>query len=441
MINENRYFMNIEKTKKKFQFISFHQFIDELLKDFFNPLLQKIFIPDKNCQFIIAVSGGPDSIFLTYVYKILYKKNLIYEPVLFHFNHKIRKESDKEEDFVVNLARNWNLPIYVESSEVLKLAKKLNKNLEECARILRYRALFRLSKNFCNESIIVTGHHADDYIETVFLRLLRGSSLRNIQFEFKRVLPITIAKKKYFLNILSPLLLFEKSEMIDYLEKNHIPYVIDHSNFDTNFKRNNLRKNVLKPLKELGFKSGLVWQRTHLNISYFKNIEDKKDFYIIDKILLSGLGNKEIKLYLDQVTRILGILPFSSSIISELIYQSHNNIIKIITKECIIESVKDKIWFIRTDSYLLKEPYIESNLENYIIIWNHQERIYKKNDIKEVQYLLKDKDNKRKSKIKEILRVNNFSRYLRKNIPYIIHKNDKIQILLSFIEGYWDMLK
>ncbi|GIX42194.1 MAG: tRNA(Ile)-lysidine synthase [Leptospiraceae bacterium] len=427
---------NKKMQKSKFKFISFNKFIKDLENSYLDPVVRNIFIPDENFKYIIAISGGPDSVFLSYVYYKLYSNQFIKEPVLFHFNHKIREDSDKEENFVIQLAEQLNLPLYVETKNVLKSSKKLKKNLEETARILRYRALFRLTQDLNENSIIVTGHHADDYLETIFLRLLRGSSFRNIYFPYLRSLPLTIAKKRYFVRVLSPLLLFEKLELLKYLEKNQIQFVVDSSNYNIDFKRNFIRHNVIAPLKKIGFHSGIIWQRTHLNLIQFNQDYRILDYYILEKSLFYGLGNREIKIIMDQISKNLGILPFSSSIISEFIYESYNNKIQIETKECYIESVKNKIWFIRKDSLLFQEPVISYNNNYYEVYWNNQKRIYK-DDIIKIQYLKIEKDLKLKNYLKEIMREKEFPRILRQHIPYIIYK-DKIRILFSFLDTFWD---
>jgi len=419
--------------KKRFRFISLKDFLKDLQSGFKNELLKKIFIPDKNKQYIIALSGGPDSVFLAYVYKDLYKNQLIKEPVLFHFNHKIRLEADEEEEFVIQLSKNWDLPLFVESKDVKSFSKRLNKNLEESARILRYRALLRLSKQF-GDCYVVTGHHGDDYIETIFLRLLRGSSLQNVNFFYKRTLPITIAHQTYSLHVLSPLLLFDKSEIMEFLDSQNISYKVDSSNFDDNFKRNYIRKHVLQPLKRIGFKSGLVWQRTHLSLIHFKQDFMHKDFFVLDKHLCNGLSQKQIKILFDQIAKTLGIMPFSSTLIAEFIHQSYTNKIFIQTKECLIESVKEKIWFIHQNAFLLKETKIFRENHLWVILWNEKKRIYDNKDVINIFYLKQTN----LSKIKEILREKEIPNSIRKNVPVIV-RQQSYQILLSYIEGFWDL--
>ncbi len=429
----------MKNKKKEFHFITLENFIKDIEHIFLNTNIKKIFIPDPEYKYIIALSGGPDSILLSYLYYIFYKKKWIKEPILFHFNHQIREEANKEEEFVIKFANRLKIPIYVETRNILNLSKKLKRNLEETARIYRYRSLYRLTKNFLEPSFVVTGHHGDDYIETIFLRLLRGSSLYNIFFFTKRNIPITIANKIYFLRILSPLLLFDKTEILNVLDKKKIKYLVDSSNYNLNYKRNFIRHSILKPLKNSGLKPGIIWQKTHLGIQHFSGFDyNHKDFFIIDKNIFANLYEREIKIIFDQISKILGIQPIQKHMISEFIYQSFSNRIYLQNKQVIIESVRNKIWFIRKDSLLLKEPEIRKKNNKVVILWNNQTRFYKNNTI--LLYLKIEENHKIKYYVKEILREKEIPLTIRSLIPYI--KNEKeevVKIILSFINGYWDI--
>ena len=137
---------------------------------------------------------------------------------------------------------------------------------------------------------------------------------------------------------------------------------------------------------------------------------------------------------LDQVTKSLGVSPFSSKIVAEFIYQSEHSVIKIETKECLIESVRNKIWFINQNAFLLKEPKILKEDHHWIILWDDKKRIYNYNDIIKIFYLKQNN----LSKIKEILREKEIPQSIRKNVPIIIRQHH-YQILLSYIKGFWDL--
>ncbi len=422
--------------ENEFKRISLEYLIYLVEKDFEKHPLKNFFIPNNNLHFIVSFSGGPDSMFLMYLYHQFKKKGLIKDLSLFHFNHQLRKESDEEENFVIKIAKIYDLPIFVESGKVFEISKKLKLNLEETARILRYRALFRITKQFPT-SLVLTGHTADDYIETLILRLIRGANLNYPFFWHHRKMILKIANRTQILPVFSPLLLFEKKEILEFLHKKEIHYIIDSSNFDLKFKRNYIRHKVIEPLKQIGFQSSLVWQRTHLDIQYFlKKQNSLKEYIFLETAVFYNLSNREIKILFDQITRAIGLQPLQKEIIYEFIKQSHKNKIYIESKQIIINSCRNQIWFIRSNSTLLKHPIIKKEKET-ILEWHSQKRIYKIKDIK-ISYLEQETNSYLKKNIKEALREVSFPKIIRNKIPYIVYK-EKVQILLSFLENFWDL--
>lgn len=184
-----------------------------------------------NSQIVIATSGGPDSMCLL---DILLKLKLEYnlEIVIAHVNHNLRSESKEEKEFVENIAHNNNC-----SFEVCELNNLPKTNTEEIARIKRYE-FFETVINKYNASILFTAHHADDLIETILMRLTRGSNLSGYK-GFKKI----TNKNNY--QIIRPLIYVNKEEIINYNKTNNILYCLDKSNDSDNYTRNRFRKNIL----------------------------------------------------------------------------------------------------------------------------------------------------------------------------------------------------
>jgi len=132
-----------------------------------------------NDRILVGVSGGPDSVTLL---KILLSFQQEYNLSIYiaHLNHMLRgKESDKDVEFVKNLAQGLNLPCEVESCNLTKIAQKKKLTLEEAAREYRYMFYFRTAEKF-GANKIALGHNADDQVETVLMRFLRGSGLEGL---------------------------------------------------------------------------------------------------------------------------------------------------------------------------------------------------------------------------------------------------------------------
>ncbi|MEW6685443.1 MAG: tRNA lysidine(34) synthetase TilS [Candidatus Edwardsbacteria bacterium] len=194
---------------------------------------------------IVAVSGGPDSVALLYILLEL-KQEYKLQLHLAHLNHKLRgKKSEEDAEFVTQLAQRLNLPLSIESFEVATFLKQEKLSLQEVARHIRYHFLENVAKE--NEADrIATGHTANDQAETILLRLIRGAGTCGLG-------GIPYVREK----VIRPLLEIEKEEILNYLNKTNIPYRIDHSNFESIYSRNKLRKEVL-PLLQKEFNPKIV---------------------------------------------------------------------------------------------------------------------------------------------------------------------------------------
>lgn len=186
---------------------------------------------------VIAVSGGPDSMCLLSLLLSLQKsKNL--KIIVAHVNHKIRVESEKEAKMVEDYCHE-NGCIY----ELYTIDEYQNtKFSEEDARRKRYAFFQKLLTKY-SSPYLLTAHHGDDLVETVLMRLSRGSNIKG----FASIKRITV-NDTY--KTLRPLLTTTKENILHYLEENNIPYALDASNNDLKYTRNRYRHQVLPFLKK-----------------------------------------------------------------------------------------------------------------------------------------------------------------------------------------------
>ena len=197
----------------------------------------KINLEDLNLEqekyIIVGVSAGPDSMALLH-YLI---NNLNTNIVCSHINHNVRKESEIEEEYLKEYCKE-NKIIF----ERMKIEKYSNNNFEAEARSKRYEFYASLLKKY-NCKYLFLAHHGDDLIETVLMKIARGSNLEG----YAGIKKISKFRNKYF--IVRPFLEYTKKDLIEYLHKNNIKYYIDKSNNDTTYTRNRYRKNILPLLK------------------------------------------------------------------------------------------------------------------------------------------------------------------------------------------------
>lgn len=194
----------------------------------------KSMVPDAvHAHYLLAVSGGKDSTALAHLF---HYHQLNFE--IAHCNFHLRdKESDKDEQFVRELADTMGKRLYVKQFYTLEAQQGSGKSVEMVARELRYEWFHSL----CPEAdYMVTAHHADDNAETLLLNLTRGTGLKGLTG-----IPARNGR------ILRPLLPFTSEEILQYLSENHIPFRTDQTNFSTQYHRNKIRHEVMPVLRDI----------------------------------------------------------------------------------------------------------------------------------------------------------------------------------------------
>jgi tRNA(Ile)-lysidine synthase len=240
-----------------------HKFLLDKLKDSRTLQIYKKFesnLPAKD-NFIVAVSGGPDSLALSFLAKIYSIKKSI-GIKYFIVDHKLRKNSTLETRSVQKKLENFSIKLNI----LTWMGAKPKKNIQSIAREKRYKLLTDTAKKYRIQNILL-GHHLDDLFENFFIRILRGSGLKGL---------ISLDKEthKNQVNLIRPLIKIDKKDLI-YIS-NYIfgSYIKDPSNEDDNFKRVKVR-NFLKQLSLEGFDR----KKFFLTIKNLKFANDNIEFY------------------------------------------------------------------------------------------------------------------------------------------------------------------
>lgn len=203
-----------------------------MIERFFKQLEKLVGAP-ANCHYLLAVSGGADSIVMADLFR---QAGL--SCTLAHCNFHLRgEESNRDMEHVQRLAKTWNWPLFIKEFDTPTLQKGSGLSIEMVARKLRYDWFEEIGQDF---DYIVTAHQADDAAETLLLNLCRGTGLKGL---------VSIPEKNG--KIIRPLLCFSAKEIRDYAKENNIPFVVDSTNTDETIKRNKIRGSILPLLKEL----------------------------------------------------------------------------------------------------------------------------------------------------------------------------------------------
>lgn len=218
---------------------------------------------------LIALSGGPDSVFLLHFFNKFRKKYKI-EIGAVHINHLLRgKNSDRDELFCKTICEELLIPFYKLKKNVSSFSKMNKISIEIAGRKIRYEYFNKISKLY-NYNKIATAHNADDNTETVLLNLIKGAGLKGIA-------GIPVNRN----NIIRPILCLTKKEILEYLDANRFEFRIDESNLTNEYERNFIRNEVI-PLLTNNINSSI--SKTILNTSLNLQSLDSKLFNLTDKI-------------------------------------------------------------------------------------------------------------------------------------------------------------
>ncbi len=221
--------------------------------------LEEHFDFENNDTIVVGCSTGPDSMALL---DMLLKLREKYELQLIcaHVNHNIRKQSEIEEAFIKDYCNKHNIML-----EKMKIEKYGDDNFHNEARNIRYHFFEDVVAKY-KANYLMTAHHGDDLIETILMRIVRGSNLQGYS-GFHEIVDMGTYK------IVRPLIYYTKDELEEYNRINNVPYFIDDSNAKMKYTRNRYRKNILPFLKD-------EEENVHLKFLKFSNNLEQASKYI-----------------------------------------------------------------------------------------------------------------------------------------------------------------
>lgn len=187
-------------------------------------------------RFIVAISGGVDSVVLAY---LCWEAGLPIE--LAHCNFQLRgQESDRDEELVRQLAANWEVPVSVNKIDLTRYASLHKLSIQEAARKFRYQWFASLVELTATPAWILTAHHADDNAETVAMNFFKGTGLTGLA---------GIPPRNG--HVLRPLLPVWRKEILQLAQEKGLSFVEDSSNVNEKYTRNFFRHTVIPGIEKV----------------------------------------------------------------------------------------------------------------------------------------------------------------------------------------------
>ncbi|MES2776221.1 MAG: tRNA lysidine(34) synthetase TilS [Bacteroidota bacterium] len=216
----------------------------------FLQFLQQYHLPGPNDKWLVAVSGGVDSVVLCHLcsaYNVPY--------AMAHCNFQLRgEESERDKSFVISLAKEFGVELFVKDFDIKQYMTETGTSVQVAARELRYNWFYELlaqSPIPNPQSLIATAHHANDNIETVLMHLFRGTGIRGM----RGIQPVQG-------KIIRPLLQITKEQILEYASTNELTWVEDSSNSSDKYTRNMIRNNVLPMMEQAIPRDEMGYEKT-----------------------------------------------------------------------------------------------------------------------------------------------------------------------------------
>ena len=206
----------------------------ELIK---NNIINKKLIVDGD-NILIALSGGPDSVFLFHNLRKL-KDIISFNLYASHINHMYRgKDAMHDEEFVRDLCQKYGVRLFVKRKNAAEYARELKVTEEEAGRVLRY-GFFNENLSQIGGGKIALAHNLNDQAETVLQRLIRGTGIDGLSaMSFQKG------------NLIRPMLNVSRDEIMAYLHENNYQYCIDITNSQDIYGRNKIRLDLIPYLEK-----------------------------------------------------------------------------------------------------------------------------------------------------------------------------------------------
>lgn len=315
--------------------------------------IDKSFTFNKNDIIVVGCSSGPDSMALVnMLLKIRKKYNLMI--VIAHVNHNVRQQSIEEAMYIKQYCIDNDLMF-----ETMTIEEYGDDNFENEARNIRYHFFKNLIEKY-KANYLMTAHHADDLMETILMRISRGSNLAGYS-GFHKIIDMGDYK------IVRPLIEYTKDELERYDIENNIKYFIDESNFSDKYTRNRYRKYILPFLKS---EDKYIHKKF---LKFSENLIDANRFVERERnrVLKDVLYDKKI-----DINQFISIDPFlQKEILYYLMYEFYQDDLILINDKH-IKLISDLIYSNKVNGFInLPNEVIATKSYNYVELKRNTEEM------------------------------------------------------------------
>ncbi|MGL4797114.1 MAG: tRNA lysidine(34) synthetase TilS, partial [Paraclostridium sp.] len=243
-------------------------------------------------KIVLGLSGGPDSVCLLHILKQLESeyKISIYAA---HLNHQIRGiEAQKDAMYISNLCDSLGIKFFIKSIDVPTYCKENGLSIEEGARKLRYE-MFHEIKQKTNSNKIAVGHNLNDQVETILMRMMRGTGLQGLKgIEHKRDNVI-----------IRPILDIDRVDIEKYCEEYNLNPRIDSTNLESIYTRNKIRLELIPYMKE-NFNDNIIESISRMG----NNLKADSDYIEQEALIkfneVAVLNDESVEIKLDKYAKL-----------------------------------------------------------------------------------------------------------------------------------------
>lgn len=245
----------------------------------FQNVLEQLLSQSQQKTYLLAVSGGVDSMVLADLFQVSG-----FNFHIAHINYHLRNEdSNLDQKLVSDFCEKHKIPFHL--YEVSENDNQPENSIQNWARELRYR-FFREIQQKENLDFLVTAHHLNDQLETFIINLYKASGIRGLS---------GIPQSEN--GIIRPLLGFSKNEIYDFAKENHIEFREDQSNQKTDYLRNKIRHNIVPELEKINSDFLTNFSKS---INYINQAKDFINESVDNKIEVLKIKSDENQLIIDK---------------------------------------------------------------------------------------------------------------------------------------------